>query len=112
MKAYSLDLRKRIVAYVNGGGKKTDAARRFGVGRDTVYRFLQAAKTRRLAPKTSWGHWRKIDPQQLGRYVQAHADATLNEMQDVFGVSRTGIWRALRKMNYTLKKSHRVLRTR
>jgi transposase len=112
MKAYSLDLRRRIVAYVAGGGRKTDAARRFGVGRDTVYRFLKAAKAHRLAPKTSWGRWRKIDPQQVGRYVQSHADATLDEMRDVFGASRTGIWQALRKMNCTLKKSHRVSRTR
>jgi transposase len=101
MKAYSLDIRKRIVAYVHNGGKKTDAARRFGVGRETVYRFLKAAAAQTLSPKTSWGHWRKIDPQRLGRYVQAHADATLKELGSAFGVSRAGIWQALKRMKYT-----------
>jgi putative transposase len=109
MKAYSLDLRQRVVAYVENGGKKTEAARRFGVGRDTVYRFLNAAKSKTLAPKTSWGHWRKLDPKRLGAYMRAHPDATLEQARDVFNVSRTGVWRALKRMKFTLKKSHRVL---
>ncbi|MCL1888677.1 MAG: IS630 transposase-related protein, partial [Kiritimatiellaeota bacterium] len=66
MKAYSLDLRQRVVAFVRNGGKKTEAAHRFGVGRNTVYRFLQADKSQALAPKTSWGRWRKLDPRRLG----------------------------------------------
>ncbi|MCL1922050.1 MAG: IS630 transposase-related protein [Kiritimatiellaeota bacterium] len=39
MKAYSLDLRKRVVAFVRNGGRKTEEARRFGIGRDTVCRL-------------------------------------------------------------------------
>ena len=112
MKAYSLDIRKQIVAYVQKGGGKTEAARRFGVGRETVYRFLKAAASRSLAPKTSWGRWRKLDPQQLREYVRSHADATLSEMGGVFHVSGACVWKALRKMKYTLKKSHRLPRTR
>jgi transposase len=80
MKAYSLDLRRRIVAYVQNGGGKTEAARRFGVGRDTVYRYLDADAANTLAPKTTWGHWRKLDPQRLAQHVQAHADDTLVEI--------------------------------
>ncbi|MDR1282651.1 MAG: transposase, partial [Opitutaceae bacterium] len=33
MRAYSLDLRRRIVEFVERGGSKVEAAERFGVGR-------------------------------------------------------------------------------
>jgi putative transposase len=110
MKAYSLDLRQRGVAFVLNGGKKTEAARRFGVGCDTIYRFLNARAAKTLAPKTSWGHWRKLDPQRLRAHVKAHPDATLAEMKDRFNVSLAGLWTALKKTGHTLKKSHRLPR--
>ena len=40
MKAYSEDLRLRIVAAVDGGMPRSEAARVFGVGRATVKRYL------------------------------------------------------------------------
>ena len=55
MKAYALDVRKRVVEFVEAGGSKVAAARRFSMARRTVYRYLAAAKTQTLAPKTSWG---------------------------------------------------------
>jgi transposase len=38
--AYSLDLRKRVVDYVENGGGITKAAALFKVGRATIYRWL------------------------------------------------------------------------
>jgi transposase len=65
----ALDLRKRVVRFVNQGGSKAGAARRFDLARSSVYRYLDAAKTGALAPKKNWGHWRKLDPQQLQVHV-------------------------------------------
>ena len=79
MKAHALDWRKRVVKFINQGGSKVEAARRFDLGRRTVYRYLAAAQTGTLAPKQSWGHWRKLDPQKLQVHVKAHPDATLTE---------------------------------
>ena len=36
--AYSVDLRERAVAYVEGGGKKVKACEIFQIGHDTLYR--------------------------------------------------------------------------
>jgi transposase-like protein len=41
MKAYSLDLREKIVEYVKKGVSKSETARRFGVHRATVKRYCK-----------------------------------------------------------------------
>ncbi len=110
MKAYALDLRERVVKFVQNGGSKAEAARRFDLGRRTVYRYLAAAQKGTLAPKKSWGSWRKLDPQKLQTHVKAHPDATLEELQKVFAVSHHAVWVRLRQLGFTLKKTHQVSR--
>ena len=41
MKAYSIDLRKKIAESVRKGVSKSETARRFGVNRSTVQRYLK-----------------------------------------------------------------------
>jgi transposase len=110
MKAYALDLRERVVKFLNAGGSKAEAARRFDLGRRTVYRYLAAAKHGALAPKTSWGQWRTLDPQKLQAHVKKHPDATLKELQAVFNVSHNAVWVRLGQLGFTLKKTHKIPR--
>ena len=110
MKAYALDLRERVVKFIQSGGSKAEAARRFALGRSSVYRYLAAGQAGTLAPKTSWGHWRKLDPQKLQAHVKQHPDATLKELQTVFGVSHHAVWVRLRQIGFTLKKTHKISR--
>src|SRR6478672_1600615 len=56
MKAYAEDLRSRIVAAVDGGMPRSEAARVFGVGRATVKRYLALRReTGKLAPRPRCG---------------------------------------------------------
>ncbi len=110
MKAYALDLRERVVKFIQGGGSKAEAARRFDLARSSVYRYLVAAQKGALTPKKSWGHWRKLDPQKLQAHVKGHPDATLKELQTVFGVSHHAIWVRLGQLGFTLKKTHKISR--
>jgi len=110
MKAYALDLRERVVKFIQGGGSKAEAARRFDLARSSVYRYLTAAQQGALPPKTSWGKWRKLDPQKLQAHVKKHPDATLKEIQKVFGVSHHAVWVRLRQLGFTLKKTHQISR--
>ena len=110
MKAYALDLRERVVKFIQGGGSKAEAARRFNLARSSVYRYLLAAQKGTLAPKKSWGHWRKLDPQKLQAHVKNHPDATLKELQMAFGVSHHAVWVRLRQLGFTLKKTHKISR--
>jgi transposase len=83
MKAYSEDLRRRIVAAVDGGMPRSEAARVFGVGRATVKRYLQlrretgglAPRPRRGPPPRKTAALRAALPARLA----AAPDATLEE---------------------------------
>jgi transposase len=108
MKAYTLDLRARIVHFVQTGGAKTEAARRYKVSRKTVYRYLEADASQNLAPKQSWGSWRKLDPDKVRQAVKQHPDATLAELASLFKVQPMGIWHGLKRLKITLKKSRSI----
>src|SRR5579863_633917 len=108
MKAYTKDLRERVVKFIQAGGTRAEAARRFSLGERSVYRYLAAAKTDTLAPKTTWGGWRKLDPAKLAAHVQQHPDATLHEIKDALGVSHNAVWVRLRQLGYALKKTREI----
>lgn len=108
MKAYAMDLRERVVKFIQEGGTRAEAARRFSLGERSVYRYLAAAKTDTLAPKTTWGGWRKLDPAKLAAHVQQHPDATLHEIKAALGVSHNAVWVRLRQLGYTLKKTRKI----
>jgi transposase len=62
MKAYSEDLRTKIVEAVERGTSKSEAAHSFGVGISSVKRYVAAARQRRsLAPKKRPGSKPKLD---------------------------------------------------
>ena len=61
MKAYSEDLRRKIVEAVEKGTSKSEAARAFGVGLSSVKRYVaMARKGRSLSPKKRPGSKPKI----------------------------------------------------
>jgi transposase len=66
MKAYSIDLRKKIVESVRKGISKSETARRFDVNRSTVQRYIkQLEEEGSLAPKKRPGSHPKLDESAL-----------------------------------------------
>ena len=62
MKAYSMDLHSKIVESVRRGVSKSETARRFGVNRSTVGRYLKRLdENGSLAPKKAPGSPPKLD---------------------------------------------------
>ena len=108
MKAYGLDLRERIVRFVNDGGSKVEAAKRFGVARKTVYNYLTLVQAGALAPKARWGSWKKFEPDKVRGYVAKHPDATLWEIGRAFRGTDVGALSALRLLGITLKKTRKI----
>jgi transposase len=105
MKAYSIDLRERVVGFVNGGGTRAAACRRFKVSRWTVYRYLDSARGGRLAPKPRGGSAKRFTDERLRQEVKASPSATLKKHAKALGVSHVAVWARLRRLAITLKKN-------
>ena len=106
---YSLDLRKKVVNYVEKGGSITKAAQVFGIGRTTIYRWLN----RKDLKATQVTHrQRKLNWKALERDVQENPDAKLIERAKKFGVHPSAICYALKKIEITRKKKELRYRER
>jgi transposase len=114
MKAYSQDLRLRILHAIDMGQSKAAVARRFAVGLTTVKRYLaQHEAEGHVRPRTAPGrpaHIRPSDYAALTAQVQAHADATLAEHAQLWEEShgvRLSPWamgRIIRRLKLSRKK--------
>jgi transposase len=114
MKAYSQDLRERIVQAVEHGMTKSGAARTFAVSLATVKNYArQLELTGSLAPKPIPGRPRTIPPDldpALTAELRATPDATMAELvtrwQAARGVSVSvaTMGRAIQRLQWTRKK--------
>ena len=106
---YRYDLRIRVVAAVEKGIGGREASQMFGVHRDTITAWLARKEvTGEVQAKVGYQHGpsHKItDPEQFTAFVQAHGEATIEELAEAWGgVQRMTIWRQLHKLGYTHKK--------
>lgn len=103
---YSLDLRERVIAYIEQGGKKVDACVLFQVSHPTINKWIRLKKeTGSLKkPPLPPRPWRKIDPEILIAQINEEPDRTLSDYAVSFGASNSGISRALKRINFTRKK--------
>jgi transposase len=114
MRAYSTDLRERIVRAVEEGRPQREAARLFGVAASTVKRYLrQQQAIGSLKPKPIPGGPRRIGPDQemaLRARMEAHPDATLAEhcawweQEQGERLSLATMSRAIQRLHWTRKK--------
>ena len=105
--SYSVDLRQRVVAFVEAGGAKAEAARRFSVSEGSVHNWL---KRDNLTPTKVKRRHRKLDWKALEQHIKNEPDVRLKERAKHFGVHTTAIWYAIKQMNITRKKTTEVSR--
>jgi len=112
MMSYSVDLRERVVSYVESGNSRIAAAKFFKVGEKTLQRWIALKhETGTLSPKPHGGGYPpKIDLSELKKIVDAHPNKTLADLQKDFPVAAVSLWHALKKLKYTYKKKHSVPR--
>lgn len=115
MKAYSLDLRKRVLAACDRGEGTKYVAKRFGVSASWVRRLKQRRRENgEIAPRSPGGDRRgKFDRKALSRLqkrVEVHPDATLEQLRvwahNELGIqcSIMSVCRALKRIGMTFKK--------
>ena len=116
MRAYSTDLKERLVRAVANGQPMREAARRFSVAVTTVKRaVVQERKTGSLERKPIPGCPRRIGAKQetmLQARLEAAPDATVLEhcawWAEQYGqqLSEATMWRAIHRLGWTHKKRH------
>lgn len=98
---YSVDLRQRVVRFVQEGGSKTGAARYFRVSLWCVRDWCSRPDLHPVLQK----HVRyKLDWDALSRHVLDYPDALLHERATHFGVHPSSIGYACSQLHLTHKK--------
>lgn len=118
MAAYSMDLRTRVLADCDAGMKAEEVAAKYRVSRAWVHRLLQRRReTGEVGPRQQT----KFRARRLGEehedrlrnLVTAQPDRTLAELRDAIPTSASlaTIWRALERLQLTVKKNGTRRRT-
>ena len=118
MRAYSPDLRAKILAAVDSGMTLREAARVFGVGTTTIKRYARQRRlTGSLEPRRHPGRLPKIRPHEqeaLRAQLAMHPTAVLTEHCTLWEASHgtrlsiMSMSRAIRKLGWTRKKDRWV----
>src|SRR5215213_554366 len=116
MRAYSMDLRERVLAAVDRGTPREEIVRTLGVSQPTIRRYLRLRReTGSVAPKPPlkrpFSIGQSVEHRRaLWNQLEEHDDATLEkhcqlwERKHNVKVSISTMSRAIRRLGWTLKK--------
>ena len=114
MASYSLDLRERVVkAHLEEGQNKSAVARRFGVSRWTVMRYVERSALGSLAPTPHPGGKRRLNGTQcevLEGQVREHQDWSLEQHAAAItaatgvAIKKSSVGNYLKRLGITHKK--------
>ena len=102
--AYPSIMRERVLRYIEGGGSKIAASRLFGVGRATVFLWVNqglSASAKKPGPRGS----HKLDRAKLAQLIDNNPDMMLKELAQELGVGTSTVHYSLKVMGYTRKKN-------
>ena len=105
---YSLDLREKVLSYLEKNSDKKAASALFEIGIATVYRW--AARKKKLGhvkPYRRAYAYKKLDDERLRKYVEKTPDQFLSEIAKEFAVTPQTIFYALKRIKFTRKKKLR-----
>jgi transposase len=104
-KAYSNDLRLRVIERIESGMKQKTVAKLFAVSINAVNRWwLRYKKEGSLVSKPRGGSSGKLNPVELEEYVELNPNKTLEEIGKAFGVSDCAIHKRLKALGFRYKK--------
>lgn len=100
--SYPISFRSKVIARIEGGMSKREAARIFKLSPNTIYLWLNSVD---LSPRHSEPRNRKIDKEALKQHIEKYPDLYLRERAEHFNVSIPAMWKIMRKLGYRKKKS-------
>ena len=80
MQAYSIDLRKKVIKFIEEGNSQQAATKIFRLNKATVNRWwLRYKKEGHVNPRKNMGSKARIDRAEIKKYVDAYPDSRLCE---------------------------------
>jgi transposase len=103
--AYSVDLRSRVIDFIEAGHTQKETREVFKVGTSTIKRWLALySETGSVEKKELERSARLYESEKLKTYMKENPDALLKEIAEHFGGSITGAFHALNREKITYKK--------
>jgi len=110
-KSYSVDLRERVLKYLEKNQNREAASLLFQVGVATIYRWISRKKEKgNVEPLRRPYVYKKIDDQKLIEYIEKNPDHFLSEIGKHFNLTTQAIFYALKRLKITRKKSSRSIK--
>ena len=102
---YSEDFKIRTIEYRKEGHTLKETSEIFKVSITTIRKWEKQLKEEgTLAKKQLNRPYKKINPQELKKYIEEHPDAYLKETAKMFSCSITAVSKALKRLKITRKK--------
>ena len=111
--AYSIDLRKKVIEYLEAGQSQRETRATFHICMATINKWNQQyKKTGTLEDARPVRKPKKLEPEKLIAYVQAHPDAYQKEIAEAFDCTDAAIRKAFKRLGITRKKRQRDIESK
>ena len=105
MSCYSLDLRTKVIKYLEKGNSVHKASETFGIAVRTIFYWKSLYKKEELKPKNNLIRKpKKLDPKTVESYITNHPEKTIQQVAEHFNVWYQSIYYHIKKLNFTYKK--------
>jgi len=103
--AYEKKFKEQVLAHIAKGHTQASTAKLFGIGTTTIKEWKRRiAANESLEPKIRQRPPKKLPPDELRAFVEAHPDAYLSEIAQHFNCAIMSVQRALKRLKITRKK--------
>ena len=105
--AYSIDFRKRALAYMDEGHTYEELYEAFKIYPSAISKWRKLlSETGTLKPQYRKTRSRKIDKEKLLQAVEEKPDAYLSELAKPYDCTEQAVFYALKKLDITVKKNN------
>ena len=107
--AYSIDLRSRVIDFIDEGHTQEETSKVFKVGTTTIKRWLSLVSETGSLEKAKVNRSPRIyETEKLNAYIEENPNAVLKDVAAEFNGSISGAFYALEREKITLKKLQRA----
>ena len=105
MRAYSIDLRQKVIEFIKQSKTQKSAAKIFNLNKATVNRWwLRHKQEGHVCPRKNLGKKASVSKVEFEAYVRANPNFTTADMGKHFNISSPGALYYLKKFGFSYKK--------